>query len=80
MGYSTRQSLARGTLVNQNQGGGNKKMGLVPRENIPAATAIQYRNNLQSLVFTQTLQSHQVGVSVLSGGIGGIVMGRRQRG
>ena len=57
MGYSTRQSLARATLVNQDQGGGNKKMGLVPRENIPAAAAVQYRNHLQTLIFTQTLQS-----------------------
>jgi hypothetical protein len=79
MGYSTRQSLARATLVNQDQGGGPKKMGLVPRENIPAATARYYKNSKQTLMFTQTLQYHQVGVSVMSGGVSGLVMGRRQR-
>jgi hypothetical protein len=78
MPYSSKVALSRGTLVNQNQGGGSKKMGLIPRENIPASVARSYKNHKQSLVFTQTLQPHQIGVSPLAGGIRGLVIGARQ--
>ena len=32
------------SIVNQNQGGGNKKAGLVPTADIPVAAFIGYRN------------------------------------
>jgi len=42
---TTKRTSSVSSITNQNQGGGNKKAGLVPTETASVATAISYKVN-----------------------------------
>lgn len=47
----------KSTIINQNQGGGNKKMGLYPPETIPASVYLARKSQKNSLNFLMKIQS-----------------------
>ena len=65
MVYYNASSRARnaGQTVNQCQGGGNKKYGLIPRENQPASVAQAHKAHYKSLAGTMKMAPHQTNVT-----------------
>ena len=47
----------KSSIINQNQGGGNKKMGLYPSETIPASVYLARKSQKNSLKFLMKIQS-----------------------
>ena len=46
----------KSSIINQNQGGGNKKMGLYPSETIPASVHLAIKSQKNSLNFLMKIQ------------------------
>lgn len=67
MPYSSKVANSRATLVNQNQGGGNKKMGLYPLETLSVAARRALNNHTINLLTSQTQKPWQRNVSPLAG-------------
>ena len=70
MGYSTRQSLARATLVNQDQGGGNTKAGFPYHIGRDSWTSIFFQStgaNCCTRSGYMFMRAHQKNVSPLAG-------------
>jgi hypothetical protein len=67
MPYSSKVANSRATLVNQNQGGGNKKMGLYPLETLSVSARRALNGHTMTLKASQTQKSWQKNVSPLAG-------------
>lgn len=67
MPYSSKVANSRATLVNQNQGGGNKKMGLYPLETLSVAARRALNNHTINLLTSQTQKPWQKNISPLAG-------------
>ena len=63
-----------GQTKNQCQGGGPKKPGLIPRENKPAAVALQHKAHYKSLPQSMVMMPHQRNVT------NGLGVGRKAQG
>lgn len=73
---SAKRSRTTGQIVNQCQGGGPKKYGLIPREAKPASVALAHASHYKSIAQTQVMGAHQRNVTA-SLGIGRKAMGMR---
>jgi hypothetical protein len=71
---SASRSRNAGQIVNQCQGGGPKKYGLIPREAKPAAVHLAHRTHYLSLSQSQMMKPHQMNVTANLG------IGRRPHG
>ena len=60
-----------GQTITQCLGGGNKKYGLIPRENQPAAVALAHKSHYKSHPETVKMATHQMWVT------GGMGIGRK---
>ena len=67
MPYSSKVANSRATLVNQNQGGGDKKMGLYPLETLSVSTRRALHGHTMTLKASQTQKPWQKNVSPLAG-------------
>lgn len=67
MPYSSKVANSRATLVNQNQGGGNKKMGLYPLETLSVAARRALNGHTVNLMASRTQKPWQMNVSPLAG-------------
>ena len=47
----------KSSIVNQNQGGGNKKMGLYPSETIPASVYLARKSQKNSVQFLMRMKT-----------------------
>ena len=59
----------KSSIINQNQGGGNKKMGLYPSETIPASVHLAIKSQKNSLNFLMKIQSTSGSTNNSGGGI-----------
>lgn len=67
MPYSSKVANSRATLVNQNQGGGNKKMGLYPLETLSVSARRALNSHTVNLMASRTQKPWQMNVSPLAG-------------